>query len=364
MRAGWPSEASDFNSPVGRREGRVEASAADGCQISLKARGIETGALQHHADELRASGATVVFVAIDGAPAGLMPWPIRSSPRAEAVARPSKKSLRLVMMTGDTARPRWRRARSASMRWRLTLPQDKAALVELRAEGAWWRRRRRRERCAALWRPMRAWPWRARTWRRKRGRTLLSRPQGLCARVGFAPGDGQHPPEPFFAFAYNSAGSRWRRGCFTVVWLVAVARGAAGDGAVVRQRHRHALRLSCAHLTGRIHDRNLTFAAALAITAPAMRNSTITAPMSRRRPWRIINTKTTTAPIMARTHGARSASPACWALMRWGDARARLAAGRSHGGTARPAIDADGACDANGVYASVVRAAMQRFSPA
>ncbi|HRP09761.1 MAG TPA: copper-translocating P-type ATPase [Terricaulis sp.] len=135
------SEASAFDSPVGQGvEGRVDGKALlIGRADFLRGRGVDLVPLQAEAERLRAQGATAVFVAIDGAAAGLIAVadPIKAS-SAEAVAALKAEGVRLVMMTGDN------RTTALAVAHTLgideveadVLPQDKAALVQkLRGQG-------------------------------------------------------------------------------------------------------------------------------------------------------------------------------------------------------------------------------------
>ncbi|MBI3991670.1 MAG: heavy metal translocating P-type ATPase, partial [Candidatus Lambdaproteobacteria bacterium] len=68
----------------------------------LTARGVPTGALDQRADVLRAEGVTVVFIAVDGQPAGLLGIadPIKPTTR-EALNLLRAEGIQLVMLTGD-----------------------------------------------------------------------------------------------------------------------------------------------------------------------------------------------------------------------------------------------------------------------
>ncbi len=82
------TQAQDFSSPTGKGvTGRVDGHAIAIGQSALMAdAGIALGTLQAEADGLRGSGATVVFVAVDGAVAGLIAIadPIKASTPARA----------------------------------------------------------------------------------------------------------------------------------------------------------------------------------------------------------------------------------------------------------------------------------------
>ncbi len=135
------SEASDFDSPVGRGVTGV----VDGRRVALgNSRylaeiGVDVGTLEVEAEALRQEGATAIFVAVDGAAAGVLGIadPVKAT-TAEAIRDLKASGLRLVMMTGDnrtTAEAVARRLGIDDVQAEV-LPQDKAAVVErLRAEG-------------------------------------------------------------------------------------------------------------------------------------------------------------------------------------------------------------------------------------
>jgi Cu+-exporting ATPase len=135
------SEASDFDSPVGR--GVI--GAVDGRRLVLGGaplmtdEGVDLSPLSARADELRADGATAVFVAMDGALAGVLAIsdPLKAS-TPDAVKALKDEGVRLVMMTGDNSTT----ARAVAQRLGIeeveaeVLPEDKARVVQkLRAEG-------------------------------------------------------------------------------------------------------------------------------------------------------------------------------------------------------------------------------------
>jgi Cu+-exporting ATPase len=135
------SEASDFDSPVGRGVTGV----VDGRRVALgNSRylaeiGVDVGTLEVEAEALRQDGATAIFVAVDGAAGGVLGIadPVKAT-TAEAIRDLKASGLRLVMMTGDnrtTAEAVARRLGIDDVQAEV-LPQDKAAVVErLRAEG-------------------------------------------------------------------------------------------------------------------------------------------------------------------------------------------------------------------------------------
>ena len=133
------SEASGFDSPVGKGVlGTVDGRAVLlGSGRFLAEQGVETAALE--ANDLRADGATAIFMAVDGKAAGVLAIadPIKQT-TPEAVRALKAEGVRLVMLTGDN------RTTALAVARRLgideveaeVLPQDKAAVVEkLRAEG-------------------------------------------------------------------------------------------------------------------------------------------------------------------------------------------------------------------------------------
>ncbi len=135
------AEATDFDSPVG--SGVV--GVVDGRKIAIGSRsfvqeqGADIAPLEADADALRRQGATVVFVALDGALGGLIGIadPIKANARA-TIDELKAAGLRIVMMTGDNETT----ARAVADRLGITevaaevLPQDKASVVQrLRGEG-------------------------------------------------------------------------------------------------------------------------------------------------------------------------------------------------------------------------------------
>jgi Cu+-exporting ATPase len=135
------SEAAEFDSPVGRGV----TGLVDGRRLFLgNARylteaGVDVAPLEAEAETLREEGATAIFVAIDGAVAGVLGIadPVKAT-TADAIRDLKAAGLRLVMMTGDnrtTAQAVARRLGIDDVRAEV-LPQDKASVVQqLRAEG-------------------------------------------------------------------------------------------------------------------------------------------------------------------------------------------------------------------------------------
>ena len=135
------SEAQDFQSPVGRGVIGV----VDGRRVVLggarlmREQGVDAGPLEGQAERLRQDGATAIFAAVDGRPAGVFAIadPVKAT-APEAVRALRAEGVRLVMMTGDN------RTTALAVARRLgieeveaeVLPEDKARVVQkLRAEG-------------------------------------------------------------------------------------------------------------------------------------------------------------------------------------------------------------------------------------
>jgi P-type Cu+ transporter len=96
--------AQSFQSQTGKgATGQVEGrTVAIGNQTLLQDLGIDPGPLAARAEELRREGQTVVFVAVDGRPAGLLGIadPIKESAPA-AIRDLRNEGLRVIMITGD-----------------------------------------------------------------------------------------------------------------------------------------------------------------------------------------------------------------------------------------------------------------------
>jgi P-type Cu+ transporter len=120
--------------------GRVnERSVAVGNAAMMQALGVDVRGLADRADALRQDGQTVMFVAIDGRPAGLVGVsdPLRVS-AADAIRALRAEGLRIVMLTGDHAAS----ARAVARRLGIddvradVLPDQKAQVIKsLQAEG-------------------------------------------------------------------------------------------------------------------------------------------------------------------------------------------------------------------------------------
>jgi Cu+-exporting ATPase len=100
-----PSDVQDFNSVTGKGvTGKLDGkSIALGNQGLFDDQGIDMGELVGRAEELRAKGQTVVFIAVDGKPAGLLGVadPIKES-TPEALKSLHEAGVRVVMVTGDS----------------------------------------------------------------------------------------------------------------------------------------------------------------------------------------------------------------------------------------------------------------------
>ena len=135
------AQAANFDSPIGKGvTGTVEGRAlVIGNQRIMTDAGIDTAPLDAAADEMRADGATAIFVGIDGKAAGIIAIadPIKPSSSA-AMAALRDAGIRVVMLTGDnatTARAVARQLGIADVEAEV-LPEDKGKIVaRLRAEG-------------------------------------------------------------------------------------------------------------------------------------------------------------------------------------------------------------------------------------
>lgn len=131
----------DFDSPVGRGVmGVVEGRRVlIGSMGFLKDEGVDASTLAERADALRGDGATVILMAVDGAPAGLLAIadPVKPTTRA-AVDALHAQGIRILMLTGDNVTT----ARAVAADLNIdeveadVSPADKAEVIErLRREG-------------------------------------------------------------------------------------------------------------------------------------------------------------------------------------------------------------------------------------
>ncbi|OYX78568.1 MAG: copper-translocating P-type ATPase, partial [Bradyrhizobium sp. 35-63-5] len=99
-------DVNDFDSPLGKgATGSVDGrKVALGNAVLMKQLDIDTGALDAAADTQRQSGATAIYIAVDGRAAGVIAIadPIKQGAR-ETLDALRKKGLRIVMLTGDNA---------------------------------------------------------------------------------------------------------------------------------------------------------------------------------------------------------------------------------------------------------------------
>jgi Cu+-exporting ATPase len=99
------AQAEAFESVTGKGvTGRVDSrEVALGNRALMESLGIDATHLAARAEDLRADGQTVMFVAVDGKPAGLVGVadPIKES-TPEAIRTLHREGIRIVMMTGDS----------------------------------------------------------------------------------------------------------------------------------------------------------------------------------------------------------------------------------------------------------------------
>ncbi|WP_281806892.1 copper-transporting P-type ATPase [Methylocystis echinoides] len=135
------TEATDFDSPVGKGvTGRIGGLAvAIGNRRFMEELGVNAAALDAVAERLRQDGATAIFVAIDGRPAGVIAIadPIKETTQ-DALQSLIADGISVVMLTGDN----WTSARAVARRLGISeveaeiLPQDKSEVVaRLRRSG-------------------------------------------------------------------------------------------------------------------------------------------------------------------------------------------------------------------------------------
>jgi len=132
---------SDFEAPAGKGVvGMVDGhKLALGTASFLKEIGINATPLADHAETLRRDGATAVFLAVDGKPAGVVAIsdPIKAT-TPDALRALAADGIRVVMLTGDnrtTAQAVARRLGIAEIEAEV-LPDQKSAVIEkLRKEG-------------------------------------------------------------------------------------------------------------------------------------------------------------------------------------------------------------------------------------
>ncbi|WP_380871960.1 copper-translocating P-type ATPase [Sphingomonas sp. DBB INV C78] len=134
-------EVTDFDSPTGKGA----FGTVDGKRITLgNARflsesGIDVGALERQADELRQDGATAIFIGIDKQAAGILAIAdaIKAT-SAEAIAALRKEGIRVVMLTGDnrtTAQAVGRKLGIDDVEAEVLPDQKSAVVARLKGEG-------------------------------------------------------------------------------------------------------------------------------------------------------------------------------------------------------------------------------------
>jgi Cu+-exporting ATPase len=136
-----PADATDFRSITGKGvRGRVDGhDVALGNRALLDELGIDARALLERAEALRGDGQTVMFVAVDGAAAGLVGVadPIKET-TAEAIRALHADGVRVVMLTGDSRTTAQAVARRLAIDDVIAevLPDQKVAVVKrLQGEG-------------------------------------------------------------------------------------------------------------------------------------------------------------------------------------------------------------------------------------
>ena len=136
-----PERVEDFDSPTGKGViGRIGGHAAALGNIKLmEDLKIDVSSLTGEADRLRRDGATVIFIAIDGQPAGLLAIADHVKETTPQALKDLKNlGIRIVMLTGDnetTARAVARRLGIDEVEAEI-LPEDKGRIVKnLRDEG-------------------------------------------------------------------------------------------------------------------------------------------------------------------------------------------------------------------------------------
>ncbi|MCC6598087.1 MAG: copper-translocating P-type ATPase [Alphaproteobacteria bacterium] len=131
----------DFNSPTGKGvTGIIDAeSVALGNAFLMQETGVDVSSLSAKADELRAGGATVIFMAVDGKAAGLLAIadPIKQT-TPEAIKQLQALGVHVVMLTGDNRKTAEAVAKTLEISEveAEILPEDKARIVKaLRDQG-------------------------------------------------------------------------------------------------------------------------------------------------------------------------------------------------------------------------------------
>ncbi len=133
--------AEDFDSPTGKGViGKINGQAvALGNVMLMEEKSVDVSSLSVQADELRSDGATVIFIAVDGKPAGLLAIadPVKETTPA-AIKALHSQGIRIVMLTGDNRRTAEAVAKTLNIEEveAEILPEDKGRIVKkLRDEG-------------------------------------------------------------------------------------------------------------------------------------------------------------------------------------------------------------------------------------
>jgi Cu+-exporting ATPase len=135
------TQTQDFDSPTGKGvigiiNGR---DVALGNVMLMEEKSIDVSALSEQADDLRSDGATVIFIAVNAKPAGLLAIadPIKETTPA-AIKALHEQGIRIVMLTGDNRRTAEAVAKTLGIEEveAEILPEDKSRIVKkLREEG-------------------------------------------------------------------------------------------------------------------------------------------------------------------------------------------------------------------------------------
>jgi Cu+-exporting ATPase len=135
------SSAKGFDSPTGKGViGSVDGrDVALGNVMLMKDQSVDISSLSEQADELRSEGVTVIFISVDGQPAGLLAIadPVKETTPA-AIKALHDQGIRIVMLTGDNRRTAEAVAKTLNIKEveAEVLPEDKGKIVKkLRDEG-------------------------------------------------------------------------------------------------------------------------------------------------------------------------------------------------------------------------------------
>jgi len=134
-------DAEDFDSPNGKGvTGKIDGQRVMlGNRLLMESGSVDTSDFEGEADQLRASGATVIFAAVDGKICGLLAIadPVKETTEA-AISALQKDGIRVVMLTGDNRTSAEAVARQLHIDEveAEVLPEDKAKIVQrLKDEG-------------------------------------------------------------------------------------------------------------------------------------------------------------------------------------------------------------------------------------